>query len=227
VNNGKKRLVVFDLDGTLIDGTVYIWQTLYEKFVPDRSESRKVTKAYYSGEITYEQWFTHDIETFKSCGVNRDKILECVRSLRLMKGARETLCHLKEKGHVLALISGSLSIVLDELFPDHPFDHVMINEIHFDERGEITGGTATPYDVEKKGEGLELLASREGIELKDCVFIGDNENDLSIAAKAGFPIAFNCKSERLAELSKVVIKEKDLTKVLEVIGTGSNAHESA
>ncbi len=212
-----KKLVAFDLDGTLVDGTIYIWQTLYERFVPDTSDQKKVTKAYFNREITYEQWFTHDIETFKACGVTREKIVDCVRSLRLMKGARETLRSLKERGYVLALISGSLRIVLDELFQDHPFDHVLINEIHFDERGEITGGTATPYDVEKKGEGLELLASREEIDLKDCVFVGDNENDISIAEKAGFPIAFNCKSERLAGLSKVVIMEKDLTRVLEYL----------
>lgn len=217
MNTQIKKLAAFDLDGTLIDGTIYIWQTLYDRYVPDKTDQKKVTKAYFNREITYEQWFTHDIETFKSCGVTREKILDCVRSLRLMKGARETLRSLKERGYILALISGSLRIVLDELFPDHPFDHVLINEIHFNEQGEITGGIATPYDVEKKGEGLELLASREGIDLKDCVFIGDNENDLSIAEKAGFPIAFNCKSDRLAERSRVVIMEKDLTRILEHI----------
>jgi phosphoserine phosphatase len=208
------RLVCFDLDGTLIDGTIYIWKTLYEAFVDDKELQKKMTEDYFSGKISYEEWFHHDIATFKACGVTRDKVVRCINSLTLMKGARETLAELKKRGYILALISGSLRVVLDELFPDHPFDHVLINEIHFNEEGEITGGTATPYDVEKKGEGLSVLARREGITTDQCVFIGDNENDLSIARIAGFSIAFNCKSENLAKIANLVIMEKDLRAIL-------------
>ncbi|MDQ7822922.1 MAG: HAD family phosphatase [Candidatus Eremiobacteraeota bacterium] len=212
-----RRLVCFDLDGTLIDGTVYIWQTLYETYVKDESLKKKITEDYYAKRITYEEWFLHDLEIFRDHGVTEEKMRASIRSLKLMKGARETLDELLSRGYKLALISGSLSMVLDELFPDHPFSDVLINEVYFDDHGVISGGKATPYDVEKKGEGLKVIASREGIPLDRCFFVGDNENDLSIAETAGFSIAFNCKSERLARVCNVVIYEKDLRKILTVI----------
>jgi phosphoserine phosphatase len=217
MKTNNRKLICFDLDGTLIDGTIYIWKTLYETFVGDREKQKKITHDYHCGKITYEEWFSHDIDTFRECGVTRDKMIQCINSLTLMKGTRETLGELKMRGYVLALISGSLRIVLDELLPDHPFDHVLINEVHFDEKGEITGGSATPYDVEKKGEGLCMLAAKEGITPGECIFIGDNENDLSIASIAGYSIAFNCKSEKLAEIADVVIMEKDLRTILPYI----------
>jgi phosphoserine phosphatase len=217
MQHNSRKLVCFDLDGTLIDGTVYIWQTLHENFVKDKVLHKKVSEDYFNGRISYQEWFDHDLSTFKAHGVTRDRIIECVRSLTLMEGARETLQELKKRGYTLSLISGSIKLVLDELFPDHPFDHILINEIHFDDAGEITGGTATHYDVEKKGEGLRLVAEKEGITSRECVFVGDNENDLSIAQEAGFSIAFNCKSENLARLCDVVIPEKDLRKVLDYL----------
>ncbi len=208
------RLICFDLDGTLIDGTVYIWQTLYETFVEDMRSRKSTTEDFYRGKITYEEWFSHDIEVFRRHGVTRERMVQCIKGLHLMKGARETLKILGDRGYRLAVVSGSLSIVLDELFPDHPFHHVLINQVHFDDRGNITGGTATPYDVDKKADGLVMLAAKEGITLGECVFVGDNVNDLAIAEKAGFAIAFNCKSDKLAALADVVIGEKDLTAIL-------------
>lgn len=213
----RMKLVCFDLDGTLIDGTVYIWQTLYETFVGNKELKDRITNDYYSGRITYNEWFNRDLEIFREHGVTKNKMISCIRSLKLMYGARETLDELLRKNYILALISGSLGIVLDELFPDHPFKHVLINQVIFNDKGEIIGGVATDYDVEKKGEGLKLIAAKEGFELDDCVFIGDNENDISIASAAGFSIAFDCKSEKLARVCDVVISEKDLRKVLDHI----------
>ena len=38
------RLVCFDLDGTLVDNTIFIWQTLHEYFQTDREKGRMPLK---------------------------------------------------------------------------------------------------------------------------------------------------------------------------------------
>jgi len=216
----KHKLVVFDLDGTIIDETLFIWKTIHEHFKTDNSKSRlKAMKRFYNGDISYEQWAQNDIDLWKEMGATKKEIMKSISSLKLMPGTRETLTELKKRGHKLAIISGSLNIALEKVLPDYKkfFDYVFLNRIFFDNKGHITTMEATKYDIEHKLTGLKHIAEKEGLTLKDCVFIGDSDYDRFIAEKAGFSIAFNCSSDKLAEISDVVIKKKDLRKILKYI----------
>jgi phosphoserine phosphatase len=124
---------------------------------------------------------------------------------------------LKRQGRKLSVISGSLNIVLQKLLPEHDFDYVLINEILFDDRGKITGGVPTKFDMVNKAAGLKMIAARENIPLESCAFVGDNFNDIDVMKAAGLGIAFNCRSEELARVADVVITSKDLRGVLKYI----------
>ena len=71
--------------------------------------------------------------------------------------------------------------------------------------------------MDKKADALRQIAEREGISLKECVFIGDYLNDLKIIQEAGLGIAFNCKEEKLRKVADVVIDKKDLREILKYI----------
>ena len=51
------------------------------------------------------------------------------------------------------------------------------NRIEFGAGGEISGWTATPFDMEGKREGLEALARQIGTTPDRCAFVGDHLND--------------------------------------------------
>ncbi len=210
----NRKIACFDLDGTIIDGTVYIWQTLYEKYISDHTERKRLMSAFFSGEISYADWFFGDISILSKANVSRGDIINAVSSFSLMPGALETLSELKRKGHITAVISGSLNIVLEKFLPQHLLDYAFINEIYFDEHGHISGGKPTDFDMDNKALGLEFIAQREGIDVADTVFVGDNDNDVAIASRAGFSIAFNCKSAALAKVCDVEITDKNLRKIL-------------
>ncbi len=207
-------LVCFDLDGTLVDDTVYIWKTLHEGFHTDPKERQQAYDDYFSGAITYEEWFRHDLKLLRAAGANRNGIIQMCRTLKPMCGAMETLKTLKAAGLAVAVVSGSIQTVLDVLFPHFAFDDVLINRIHFNASGDIDGGIHTPFDVEAKADGLRHLCEKAGIATEQAVFVGDNENDIWIAKSAGLSIAFNCKSQTLANLCDVEIPHKDLRLVL-------------
>jgi phosphoserine phosphatase len=147
-------------------------------------------------------------------GATREAILEEIAGLRLVEGARETLVSLKEAGCRLAVISGTLDLCLDTLFPDHPFDDVYTNLIRFDAEGRIAGWQATPFDMEGKARALREISERESISLARTAFVGDHSNDVAAAREAGFAIAFNPKSPEIEAVSDIVIRGGDLRAVL-------------
>src|SRR5437867_5010832 len=170
--------------------------------------------SYSRGDITYTEWVALDIGDWVRAGATRDAILEQIAGLRLVEGARETLASLKEAGCRLAVISGTLDICLDTLFPDHPFDEVYTNRIRFDPEGLIASWEATPFDMEGKARALREIAARERIGLERTAFVGDHLNDVAAAREAGFAIAFNPKCREIEEAADVVLRGDDLSALL-------------
>jgi phosphoserine phosphatase len=200
-----------------VDDTIYIWKTLHEHFGTDAARREAAHDDYFAGRISYREWFECDLDLLRRAGATRDGILAVLEALRIMPGALETLHALRERGHRIAVISGSLDIVVNHLFAGFAFDHVLINEIRFDGEGRIAGGTPTPYDLAGKAEGLRELCRREGIATSQAAFAGDNVNDLWIAREAGLSIAFNCKSDELRAVCDVEVEGKDLRGVLALL----------
>jgi len=211
-------LVCFDLDGTLVDDTIFIWKTLHERLVTDPIVRRAAREDYFAKRISYRRWFEIDLELLAAVGATKERITSVLDELRPVTGARETLAELRRRGHKLAIISGSLDIVVRHLFGDVEFDHVLINTIEFDGRGHISGGEPTPYDLEGKADGLVELCRREGLSTEQTAFVGDNSNDLWIARAAGLSVAFNCKSDELREVCDAEISGADLRELLSLIG---------
>ncbi len=215
----KKLLICFDVDGTLVDDTVFIWQTLHEAIGTDPEERQQWANAFWNKKITYSEWAQKDIDMWCQKGVQRSDIINHTKSLKPMKGAHETLRLLYEEGHILGVISGSLDIVLDAVFPDckNLFTHVYLNHLIFDDSDALVGIRSTPYDIEHKADGLHEMARQTGISMQDTVFIGDNFNDVSVANAAGMSIAFNCKSFELEKAATYTTSGKDLRVVLPLI----------
>lgn len=207
-------LVVFDLDGTLIQGTIFIWQTLHDAFSTDRERRRKAKEDFFEGRISYQAWFEHDLLLLGEVGATRDRMLDCLAAIHRTPGAPETLLALQQAGVRLAILSGSLDIVLEHFYGEVPFAEVLINRLRFDEQGRIAGGVHTPYDVEQKGAGLREIARRQGVPTSRVAFVGDNYNDVSAAAEAGLAVAFNPRSAELAAKAHVVLLEPDLRAIL-------------
>lgn len=209
-------LVAFDVDGTLIEhpDSKTVWEILNEHFTGSGNRNRERLALYRSGRLSYADWVSLDVTSWRDAGARREDLIRAFGFLRLVKGARQTLTTLKQQGLRLAVISGTLDLVFDTLFPDHPFDEVYANRISFDDEGKIIAWTATPFDMEGKGVALRAIALREGIPLSRCAFVGDHENDLSAARIAGFTVAFNPKSLELESVAGAVVRSADLGDIL-------------
>lgn len=216
--SGSRRfdLVAFDVDGTLVHHPEEktVWEVFHRRFGTPEGVERERYARYRAGAISYAEWVALDIGAWRDAGATREAMLAALPPLALVPGARETLAALKARGVRLAVISGTLDLLLDALFPDHPFDEVYTNRIRFDDAGMISGWWATPFDMEGKGVALRSVALREELPLSRCAFVGDHVNDLSAFRLAGLAIAFNPKDDEVAAAAHAVVRSGDLREIL-------------
>jgi phosphoserine phosphatase len=209
-------LVAFDVDGTLVeapDGRI-VWEILHERFGTGADDNAANFHEYVAGRLSYADWVAKDIGGWREAGARREELVEAMRTLRLVDGARETLSALAADGCRLIVISGTLDLLLATVWPDHPFDEIYANHIGFDDDGRIAHWRATPFDMEGKASALRAVAMREGLPLTRCAFVGDSVNDTWIARAAGFSVAFNPKCEEFERAASVVVRSSDLRDIL-------------
>ncbi|MFQ5815195.1 MAG: phosphoserine phosphatase SerB [Candidatus Hydrothermarchaeaceae archaeon] len=202
------KLVVFDLDSTLIDG-----ESLDEfgKLMKKKTEISKITNKAMVGEISFEEALVKRTKLLK--GLEMQKIHEAVSKIPLMKGAGETVSALKKRGIKVAVVSGGFDVVADRVKEELGLDYAVANEFVAKD-GKVTGEVVGPMLEEgAKGKILDELAKKAGIPLNECVAVGDGANDVSMLERAGLAIAFNSKPV-LDDKADVVIKKKDLREVL-------------
>lgn len=214
MTRSKYDLIAFDVDGTLVDDTVFVWETLHDYFGVSREARDFAFRAYMDGRWNYKQWFDHDIHMLLQAGADRDSISRSLQGMKLSVGAQETLQELRAAGKTLIVLSGSLNIVLDRFGLGDYFDEVYLNRIDFHPDGRIAGAQPTPYDVFDKATGLKEVAKRRGIPLERTAFVGDNFNDIAVAKVAGLSLAFQCKSDELAAVVHHVLPGNDLRAAL-------------
>ena len=209
-------LIAFDVDGTLVWGPdgMTVWEVLNLKFTGTAEWNKERYAEYKAGRLSYADWVALDIEGWRKAGARREDLVAALAPLRLIEGVRETTSALRDAGYRLVVISGTLDLMLDTLFPDHPFEEVYANHIGFDGDGRIEHWRATPFDMTGKAEALRGLALRESIPLKRCAFVGDSSNDLWIAKTAGFTVAFNPRCEDFEREADAVVRSEDFRDIL-------------
>jgi len=213
-------LICFDVDGTLVrhpSGKV-IWEILNRRFTGDDSVNAERHRWYDEGKITYPQWVELDVQGWIDAKATRGDIVEAIREFEHFDGAHRTLYELKRRGARLAVISGTLDVVIDTMFPEHPFDDIYSNRLLFNERGRLTGWQATPFDLEGKPVALRELSKKHDVSLARAAFVGDGANDIPMVGVAGCVVAFNPRSRELERRANHVVREPDLSLLLDLIG---------
>lgn len=183
-----KRLVVLDVDSTLIQNEVI---DLLAEEAGCLDEVRAITERAMAGELDFETSLRERVS--KLAGTPAEALERAAARLELTKGARTFVRTLKRLGYRVAIVSGGFQAFTDRLADDLGLDHAEANVLEIVD-GVLTGELLGPIvDRARKATFLREIAEREGIPLEQTVAVGDGANDLDMLAIAGLGIAFNAK----------------------------------
>lgn len=182
----RRRLVVFDMDNTIIDGEL-IDELARAAQVGERVA--EMTASAMAGKLEFKEALHKRVQLLK--GLRIETLEEIAEGMRLNHGAQELCRTLKAMGFKLALISGGFSFFAKKLQQKLGFDYVYANELEIKD-GRVTGKIkGRIIDREGKGQILREIAANEGLQLDEVVAVGDGANDDIMLKNAGFGIAFN------------------------------------
>jgi len=184
----NRRLVVFDMDSTLIDAEV-IDELAIEAGVGEQVAA--ITEAAMQGEIDFKQSFTQRMALLKGLDVS---VLQSVAErLRLNEGAEHLISTLKKLGYKTAIVSGGFTFFAEYLQQRLGVDYVYANQLDIED-GLVTGQVSGDIiDGQRKAELLREIAGKEGLKLQQVIAVGDGANDLPMLGIAGLGIAFRAK----------------------------------
>ena len=184
----NRRLVVFDMDSTLIDAEV-IDELAHEAGVGDQVAA--ITEAAMQGELDFKESFTQRMALLK--GLDASVLQSVAERLTLNEGAEHLISTLKKLGYKTAIVSGGFTFFAEYLQQRLGVDYVYANQLDI-EHGMVTGLVSGEIiDGQRKAELLHQIAQREGLKLQQVIAVGDGANDLPMLSIAGLGIAFRAK----------------------------------
>ncbi len=207
-----KRLIVFDVDGTLIDMEV-IDKLAEAAGVGEKV--RKITKKAMNGEIDFKQALRERAKLLKDLNLN---VLDAIAdSIEITPGAEELITTLKMLGYKVALVSGGFTYFVCSIKKKLGIDYAFANKLVI-ENGKLTGEIEEPIiDARRKGEIIRELAKKENLLIEEIVAVGDGANDRFMLQNSGLAIALNPK-EILKKVADGVITRENLTGMLYCLG---------
>ncbi len=214
------KLVIFDLDGTLIDSLpdiAYNVNIALERFGYTRCDYSEVMANIGNGAR----------RLIKDCmgeGVSEEQVDECLTYYNdiytnsgsprtgLFEGIDEVLIKLKQSGYKIAILTNKPQFTTDEVYQKY------LKKFEFD----IVLGQSDKIKCKPDKAGAEFIMKMLDVSKENCYFIGDGETDVLTAINAEIlSICVLWGYRNKAQLEKVggeifVKSPKDILSILEI-----------
>ncbi|RAK92609.1 phosphoserine phosphatase [Aspergillus costaricaensis CBS 115574] len=211
-----KRLVVFDMDSTLIQNEVI---DEIAKFIGVEKEVSEITARAMNGELDFSASLRERVSLLK--GVPADVFEKLKSVITISPGARELCKALKTLGCKMAVLSGGFQPLAEWLAEQLGLDYAHANHLEIDPTTQTLTGKLVPtypiIDASQKRSILHSIAAEHGIPISQTVAVGDGANDLLMLHAAGLGVAWRAKSKVQLE-APTRLNGESLVDILHLLG---------
>jgi len=212
-----KKMIVFDMDYTLLQGSFI--RTAAQRF----GFTRELNDILGSQKSNYIK--TQQIARLLE-GKTFSELINVVESIPLIGDAVQVIRELQVRGYVCGIISDSYHSIANHVKNLLGLDFTLGNELEF-QKSVATGEVRIPSQLLKdrfsrcehdhcKANMFQYILHRFGISLADSVAVGDGENDICMVKMAGRGVSFNSTTPVLDDAADYVFRGDSLKPVLEV-----------
>jgi len=207
------RLVVMDIDSTLITGEVI---EMLAARAGAAERVAEITERAMRGEIDFVASLHERVATL--AGLPASVCADVLAEVELSPGAAELVAELHRRGWPVGLVSGGFVQIAVPLAQRLGIRLVRANTLEVVD-GTLTGRvTGEVVDRPGKARILREYADEVGVPLARTVAIGDGANDLDMLALAGFGVAFRAKPVVAAQADAVLHDRLDEVLALPQLG---------
>ncbi|WP_343709217.1 phosphoserine phosphatase SerB [Mycobacterium sp.] len=216
-----KRLIVFDVDSTLIQQEVI---EMLAARAGAEDAVKAITDAAMRGELDFAESLHQRVGTL--AGLPAEVLDDVADDVELTPGARTTIRTLRRLGYHVGVVSGGFRQVIQPLADELMLDFVAANVLEVVD-GKLTGRVLGEIvDRAGKAKALRDFASQAGVPMAQTVAVGDGANDIDMLSAAGLGIAFNAKPA-LREVADASLSHPYLDTVLFLLGVTRGEIEAA
>lgn len=215
---GLKKMVVFDMDNTVLAGSFITTASRQLGF--EEELINIVTRndnAYLRTKLIATLIKGHTIK----------EIIDLANAVPVVDDALEVITELKRRGYICGIISDSYDVVTNHLKNKLGMDFSVANELEFS--GSVaTGEVKVPsYFLRTKdsicnheyckSNVIRQLAISYDIDIKKIVAVGDSDNDICMVRECGTGISFYSQNKYLNLVADHLITERSFIPLLEIV----------
>jgi len=216
---GLARMVIFDMDNTLLKGSFITTASAVLGF------EEELINIVTHNDTAFMR--TKLIATLMK-GHSVREVLDVADAIPIVEDALDVVTALKKRGYICGIISDSYDVVTNHIKNKLGMDFSVANELEFS-RSVATGEVKIPsyflrtkqsqcsHEYCKSNVIRQLSASYE-IDISNITAIGDSDNDICMVRECGTGISFYSQNKYLNLVADHIITSRSFAPLLEILG---------